>query len=368
MEQTQVVTLARDIDLVTGDRVHCLELVDGDGAEIRHVVGPLGLKIGRTAPADLIFGDSEISRSHCLVALKGDELYVSDLNSTNGSFIDGKRISAPTPLPVGSTLQVGARKLKHEWRTRSEFEQHSELDRELQRASSYVEALLPPPSREGPVLADWVYLPSARLGGDAFGYGQLSDELFVGYLIDVAGHGAGAAMHGVAVMNQLRQRSLPDTDMTQPAEVLATLNRLFEMEAHAGLYFTIWYGVYNIRTRRLDYASGGHHAAYLLNEDREAAIPLRTRNLVIGAVPGMGFKQASVELPPNASLYVFSDGVFEIIDREGRQWAIEDFVELILQPPQDGIEEAQRLYDAVRAHSQPGPLDDDFSLVVLKFA
>lgn len=367
MEQTQIVTLARDLDLVTGDRLHCLEFVDGGEVEICHVVGPLGLRIGRTPPADVVLGDSEVSRSHCLVALKDGELYVSDLGSTNGTFVDGHRITASTIIPVGSTLHVGKRVLKHEWRTRNEIEQHDQFDRELQRASSYVQALLPPPSREGLIQSDWIYQPSARLGGDAFGYGQLSEDQFIGYLVDVAGHGAGAAMHGVAVMNQLRQHTLPDTDMAQPAQVLGTLNKLFQMEEHAGLYFTIWYGVYDMRTRRLDYASGGHHAAYLVTADRKHAIPVQTRNVVIGAVPGMGFKQGSIDVPVGASLYVFSDGVFEIIGRDGRQWAIEDFVQLILQLPIEGTSESQRLYQAVRNSAQPGPLDDDFSLVVLTF-
>jgi len=269
-------------------------------------------------------------------------------------------------LPVGSILQVGNRSLKHEWRTRIEIEQSEDFDRELERASSYVQALLPPPLREGPIRSDWIYQPSARLGGDAFGYGQLDEHLFVSYLIDVAGHGAGAAMHSVAVMNQLRQRSLPTTDMASPAQVLSTLNKLFQMEEHAGLYFTIWYGVYDTRTRRLDYASGGHHPAYLLPADRSQTMPMATRNVVIGALPGMGYKQASIEVPPGASLYIFSDGVFEIIDSTGAQWTIDNFLNLILQPPPDGIGESQRLYQAVR-REHPAPLDDDFSLLVLTF-
>ena len=78
------------MNLIAGDRLHCLELATGDDdIEKRHVVSPLGLKIGRTAPADIVLADSEASRSHCLVALKDDEFYVSDLNSTNGTFIDG---------------------------------------------------------------------------------------------------------------------------------------------------------------------------------------------------------------------------------------------------------------------------------------
>lgn len=364
-EQTQIVTLARDLDLITSERLHCLEFTDG-AVDRRHVVGPLGLRIGRTPPADVILADSEISRAHCLVALKDDELYVSDLNSTNGTFVDGEKVTGVRPLPVGSILQVGNRSLKHEWRTRIEIEQSEDFDRELERASSYVQALLPPPLREGPIRSDWIYQPSARLGGDAFGYGQLDEHLFISYLIDVAGHGAGAAMHSAAVMNQLRQRSLPATDMASPAQVLSTLNKLFQMEEHAGLYFTIWYGVFDTRTRRLDYASGGHHPAYLLTADRRQAMPMATRNVVIGALPGMGYKQATADVPPGASLYIFSDGVFEIIDSTGAQWTIDNFLHLMLQDPPEGIGESQRLYQAVR-REHPAPLDDDFSLLVLSF-
>ncbi len=127
-------------------------------------------------------------------------------------------------------------------------------------------------------------------------------------------------------------------------------------------------GVYDIRTRRLDFASAGHHAAYLVPEDKSVAVPVSTRNLIIGAVPGMGYKQGAIQVPLGTTLYMFSDGVFEIIDRSGKQWALADFVELLLRPPIEGLAESQRLYQAVRSVAQPGPLDDDFSLVAIAFA
>lgn len=366
-EQTQIITRAREMDFVTGDRLHCLELTNGDEVERRCVVGPLGIKIGRTAPADLVLADSEISRTHCMVALIHDELYVSDLKSTNGTFIDGERVTEATILPVGSVLQVGKRVLKHEWRTRAEIENSDEIDRELQRAASYVKALLPAPIMEGPIRAEWHYLPSAKLGGDAFGYGCLSDDSFVCYLVDVAGHGAGAAMYAVAIMNQLRQHSLPNTDMTRPDQVLRTLNDLFQMDDHAGLYCTIWYGVFNRQTRRLDYASGGHHAAYLLDEGRSEAKALHTRNVIIGAMPGKEFRHASVEVPPGATLSIFSDGVFEIVDRQGVQWSIDNFVELLMEHEAAQPGETQRIYERISAIADPDTLDDDFSLVMMTF-
>ena len=366
-EETQIVTSANALDLIAGDRLHCLELVVGNDVESRFVVGPLGLKIGRTPPADVVIPDSSVSRAHCMVIVRDDQLLVSDTGSTNGTFVDGVQVTEPMVIPVGGVLQVGKRMLKHEWRTRGEINHSNEIDRELEKAASYVKALLPPEQSEGPIRVQWLYEPSAKLGGDAFGYGRLADNLYVGYLVDVAGHGAGAAMHAVAIMNQLRQRSLPNTDMSRPEQVLGTLNELFQMEDHAGLYFTIWYGVYDVQTRALTYASGGHHPAYLVLPDKSMATPLQTRNVMLGAMPAMTFTQATVTVPESASVYIFSDGVYEIIDKDAKQWGLDDFVTLILDESAAGKTEPVRLYDKVREVALPSTLDDDFSLVVMTF-
>ncbi|MEO6339505.1 MAG: SpoIIE family protein phosphatase [Caulobacteraceae bacterium] len=367
VEHTRFTTTARDIDTGVDQRLHFLELIDGADAGRRHLIPPLGLTIGRVPPADLVIGDSEVSRGHCRVVLRGEELIVTDLNSTNGTRVDGVRIASTAVLPVGGVLQVGRQAFKHEWLTGKQLEKSNELDRDIATASSYIQALLPPPLREGPIRADWLYLPCAKLGGDAFGYGQIAESQFVGYLIDVSGHGAGAAMHSVAVMNLLRQRALPNTDMSQPGQVLETLNNMFQMESHAEMYFTMWYGVYDTVTRRLDFASAGHHPAYLAPIDRSEPIPLRTRNGLIGAAQGKTYKADSVTVPPGASIYIFSDGVFEIIAKDGAQWRLGDFTPLLQAPRIDGVTESERLFRAVRDAARPGEFDDDFTLVVMTF-
>jgi serine phosphatase RsbU (regulator of sigma subunit) len=367
LEETQIVTSARRPDIALDDRVHCLEMIEGLEVGRRHLIGPLGATIGRTAPSDIVLADSEVSRAHCRLTLSGESLFVTDLNSTNGAFVDGVRVLESTPLPVGAILQVGRQVLKHEWRTRRDLLQSEQLDRDLEKASSYVAALLPPPVGEGPIRADWAYYPSAKLGGDAFGYGALSQTQFVGYLVDVSGHGAGAAMHSVAIMNLLRQRALPNTDMARPEQVLATLNDMFQMESHAGMYFTIWYGVYDTVTRRLDYASAGHHPGYLAPARGGELIPMRTKNGLIGAMPGKTYKADAIVVPPGASIYLFSDGVFEIVTIDGVQWGLQDFLPLLQKPPIEGLTECQRLYREVAGVARPGGLDDDFSLLVMTF-
>jgi hypothetical protein len=99
------------------EEFHCLELTVGDRVEKRFVINPVGVKIGRTAPADIIIADPRVSRLHCKVELAGDQLRVFDLNSTNGTYIDSKRVRDAALLDIGSVLQVGNVSLKHEVRS-----------------------------------------------------------------------------------------------------------------------------------------------------------------------------------------------------------------------------------------------------------
>ena len=366
-EATRIMVAPGTGRVASDERVHFLEIVEGSEQGRRYLIETGGSTIGRREPADIVLSDSEISRAHCRLVVREDELWVTDLGSTNGTFLNGERVGSAIAMPVGAVLQVGSHWLKHEWRARQEWLQSDELERDLEKASSYVNALLPDPLAQGPIRADWLYQPCAKLGGDAFGYGFLPSGKFAWYLMDVCGHGAGAAMHSVSVMNLLRQRALPDADMSRPGEVLSALNKMYQMESHGGMYFTIWYGVYDPEGRTLEYASAGHHPAYLVPEGRDEAVPLRTRSLVIGAMPDIAYKSDSVAVPPGASIHLFSDGVFEVVTVDGVQGALSDFVPLLLNPPVEGHSECRRLYDEVKRVARPGPMDDDFTMVITTF-
>jgi hypothetical protein len=100
--------------------VHCLDLESSELSEELFVIDSSGLKIGRSAPADIVISHKSISREHCIIGLANDELLVTDLNSTNGTYIDDQRVSRATILPVGSVVRIGQIALRHAVRTRAE--------------------------------------------------------------------------------------------------------------------------------------------------------------------------------------------------------------------------------------------------------
>ena len=140
---------------------------------------------------------------------------------------------------------------------------------------------------------------------------------------------------------------------------------MFQMDRHDDQYFTMWYGVYDTQDRILKYGSAGHHPGYLVSPDKRGAIGLKTSGTMIGAATGTRFEAATAPVAAGSSLYLFSDGVFEILT-DARQWRLDDFLPLLLEPAIPGVTECERLYQAVNA-AGAGPLEDDFSLLVVTF-
>lgn len=354
----------------THDWLHSLVVVEGQEPGHRRVLSAAQpLRLGRRAQLEWPLADPQVSGLHCTVRVlaEGDALEVVDEHSSNGTFVDGERVAGRALLARGALLQVGRQLLRHDHLPRREIETADELQRDLAKARHYVESLLPAPLVAGPLQARWVYQPSLQLGGDALGYQWLADGRFVFFLVDVSGHGAGAAMHSVSILNVLRQQAMPEVDIASPAQVLQRLNTMFPMEAHAGMYFSIWYGVFDPATRALRYASGGHHPALVRGTGGRVLQTLRTRNPVIGASEDAGFVEARAVLPAGARLHLFSDGLYEVIDRQGRAWGVAE-LQALLEADSDGLlDDPQQLLEAVRREARPGPLDDDASLLVVTF-
>lgn len=347
---------------------HYLVVVEGVELGRRIEITEVPISIGRVAPADVVFPDHEVSRRHCTFELNLGDVILTDLDSTNGTFVDGKLVKGAGSLPVGAMVQIGRQLLKYERRGRKEVRAAEELDRDLDRANRYVQSLLPPSIKSGPITTEWIYLPSARLGGDVFGYQVMEGNRFALYLVDVSGHGAEAAMHAVSIMNVLRQQSIRGIDFERPAEVVAGLNAMFPMDDHASMFFTIWYGVFDASRRVMDYCSAGHHPAYLRPGANDLLEPLRSPNLAAGVMSDSVFSAGQATVPTGATIYLFSDGVFEVVTASGQRWELDDFVRLLEEPPQPGVTEPQRLLGKVRAVSRNASFDDDFSLLTVTFA
>ncbi|NEP08032.1 MAG: PP2C family protein-serine/threonine phosphatase, partial [Okeania sp. SIO4D6] len=242
------------------------------------------------------------------------------------------------------------------------------LEAELAEAADYVRSLLPEPLME-PVKVESQFIPSHKLGGDCFDYYWLDDNYLAMYLLDVAGHGLRAALPSVSVLNLLRSKAIPNIDYHQPSDVLRALNNTYQMTYQNDKYFTIWYGVYNRSENQLVYASAGHPPAVLIlgNGQPSQVNKLKTPGVPIGMFPDVTYVDNSCLVEKLSSLYIFSDGVYEIPQPGGEIWGIDNFIDLILEYHKYGYFHLDKILNYVRDLNCGHAFSDDFSLLKIIF-
>ena len=245
------------------------------------------------------------------------------------------------------------------------------LAKDVAQAARYVYSLLPDKLKKGDIRTDWRFIPSADLGGDSFGYDWIDDDHFAFYLLDVSGHGVGAALLSVSALNALRSQSLPQTDFRDPGQVITALNKAFQMDQQNGLFFTIWYGIYHRPTRRLDYAGGGHPPALLLTgpaPESARQLSLDSGGPMVGAVPDLEFTTATCQVEAFGLLSLYSDGAFEVERPDGSTWPFGDFVEFMEKVPRT-LEDPgmDRLIRHAREMKGSDEFADDLSIVEFLF-
>jgi pSer/pThr/pTyr-binding forkhead associated (FHA) protein len=88
-------------------------LVRADGSVV--MLGDGATRIGREAGNDVVLdGGGSVSRQHAAIETAGGQATLSDLGSTNGTFVNGQRVSGPVVLSPGDSVMFGSEAFRYE--------------------------------------------------------------------------------------------------------------------------------------------------------------------------------------------------------------------------------------------------------------
>ena len=88
-----------------------LTIIAPDGAKTRHEIRSQALRIGRSSGSDLVLQDLNVSRVHAEIVQRPEGCYVRDTGGKNGTFVNERRIDAPTLLRPGDQIRLGTTRL-----------------------------------------------------------------------------------------------------------------------------------------------------------------------------------------------------------------------------------------------------------------
>lgn len=275
-------------------------------------------------------------------------------------------------LEIVSRIRAGLRarqlKLDVEQSNRLLSQKQAELHSELHSASTFVRGLLPRTGEVVPgVRVEWEFLPSSHLGGDFFQVARWGDDHLGLMVLDMSGHGIGPALRAVSLSFFFKkehiEQSFPSYD---PGEILTSLNQKFPM-SDEGDYFTIWVGVWQCSTRLLRYATAGHPGAIVVNKDRSSSV-LGGRSWPIGFSSDEIYGTDSLTVDPGDRMYLFSDGIFEVMNAHGEIWGrhrLQKTIEKVANQPMElGL---ASIIDQSRTWNAQGRFDDDVAILGVEF-
>jgi pSer/pThr/pTyr-binding forkhead associated (FHA) protein len=89
-----------------GAPTHVL-VVEGRSQGERADLSQAPIVIGRGGDAAIVLDDDYVSTRHARIAASGDQWFVEDLGSTNGTYIGSVRINQPTAIALGTRIRIG---------------------------------------------------------------------------------------------------------------------------------------------------------------------------------------------------------------------------------------------------------------------
>ncbi|MBZ5726826.1 MAG: SpoIIE family protein phosphatase [Acidobacteriia bacterium] len=361
--------------LVCDDQADVLEamrlLLKGQGYQAVTVDSPRALlREARSDAFDLILADLNYTRD-TTSGEEGLDLLASLEAQGNTAPVVVMTAWGSVDLAVEAMRRGACDFIQKPWdnaRVISIIRKQSDVDRrrksELEIAANVQQKLFPHNSRQLQTVDYAGHCVAAReVGGDYYDFLDISNEALGFVLGDVSGKGIPAAL----LMANLQAcfRSQPPGALLQPARVLETVNRHFYDSTAAERFATLFFGVYNDRTRRLRYVNCAQVAPLLVRASGQIE-RLEPTATMLGAFARWSCTEEETALLPGDALVIYSDGVTEAGIDGGEEFGEERLVRALLESHgQPAASLVQGVIEAVTGFSD-GQRSDDVTVVAVR--
>ncbi len=249
-----------------------------------------------------------------------------------------------------------------------------QLEQDLRSAAVIQKSLLPQdPSFLRHAAFEYSFKPCESVGGDILHLFPLPGDKLGAYMLDVAGHGAPAAMLAVCVHQRMHPTSGLVADLSQdpprvldPEAALEALDAEFPFDRFE-THFTICYAVLDLDTGRLACSNAAHPKPVVLGPDGGLTVLERS-----GGIIGLGcyapFGCNDVTMKPGSRLIMVTDGILEHGPDSANMFGFERYAETLKLNAQASLREQ---LDAVMAAAEDfalgAPVKDDMTMFGLEY-
>lgn len=210
--------------------------------------------------------------------------------------------------------------------------------------------------------------PAKEVGGDLYDYFIKDDYLFF-CIGDVSGKGVPAALFMAVARSLFRALA---ANSTNPTEIISGMNNTLEEFNKRDMFVTLFLGVLDLKTGKLNYCNAGHDAPILLDRYGVGEVNV-IPNLPLGVFPDFEYQGQMMQLRKGCMVFLYTDGLTEAMNP-----AKEEFGETRMLETLNKIHEGKKslspenllrdVREAVGKFVANAPQSDDLTMLAFKFA
>jgi serine phosphatase RsbU (regulator of sigma subunit) len=206
-------------------------------------------------------------------------------------------------------------------------------------------------------------IPAKEVGGDLYGYLLISDKLYfcVG---DVSGKGVPASLFMAQATRLFRTLA---TQEMMPAEISTRMNAELSGDNEAGMFVTMFIGLVDLGTGRLDFCNCGHNPPILRRGEQGVEFLDMEPNAPIGLWPGLEYVGEHIDNIKGCPLFIYTDGLNEAENRQQEQFGDDRLLDILRTAH---FENARQVVECLKAevekHRNGADPNDDLTMLCLK--
>lgn len=267
------------------------------------------------------------------------------------------------------TIEKAIEQIEYVHQMQKEHSQLESLKGDLAIACEIQQAILPrvfPPFPENSDKLDIAasMTPAKDVGGDFYDFFRIDDDRIGFVIADVSGKGIPAAIFMAVSRTLIRATGVRGGS---PADCLTYSNKLLAAESVDCMFVTVFYGIFNLKTGEISYCNAGHNPPYILKRGGAVEVLPMSQDPMVGAIDGIEYHGATLQLDHGDSLVMFTDGVTEAMNAQNEEFGEERLEDTLVEVT---MHNCQQIVEAIKADVAAFVGDaeqsDDITVLALK--
>jgi serine phosphatase RsbU (regulator of sigma subunit) len=238
------------------------------------------------------------------------------------------------------------------------------IESELRIARDIQMSMVPSvfPEREGLDLYASM-TPAREVGGDLYSYLLQDDHLYF-CIGDVSGKGVPASLFMAQAIRLFRTMA---AQQRMPAEIATRMNAALTEDNVNGMFITMFIGLVDLTTGRLDFCNAGHNPPVLGGDAQQGSFMEVESNAPIGLWSELEFVGEHLDSIKGRPLFIYTDGLNEAENRQQEQFGEERMLDILRHTQFDNARHViDVLCAAVEQHRDGAEPNDDLTMMCLK--